>query len=235
MVVHGSFEGQWVHDFDPITQFLLQKGFVLFFPNPRGSGGYGRAYERLNDGDWGGGDTDDLIRGRDYLASLPFVDSARIAVWGGSYGGYLTYSLVTQAPDKFQAAVVRAGINDLRSLIFERRGSPERFNSPMSGYPRELNGLPDQNPDFYRERSPLTWVGRVKTPMLIYHGLRDSRVPPNQSRTWVTALKDRGIPVEYHEYPDEDHGVARRRETITDLMERISAFLQKYLTGSSRS
>jgi dipeptidyl aminopeptidase/acylaminoacyl peptidase len=235
MVVHGSFEGQWIDDFDLLGQYLLQKGYVLFYPNPRGSGGYGRAYERLNDGDWGGGDTDDLIRGRDYLAGLPFVDAARIGAWGGSYGGYLTYTLVTQAPDKFRAAVVRAGISDLRWQVVERRGSPARFNSPLSGYPRELGGLPEQNAEFYRDRSPLTWVDRVKTPMLILHGLRDSRVPPSQSRLWVDALRARGVTVEHHEYPAEDHSLLRMRETIRDQMERIGAFFGTHLGAKPAS
>jgi dipeptidyl aminopeptidase/acylaminoacyl peptidase len=229
MVIHGGFDGQWVNDFDAIGQFLLQKGYVLFYPNPRGSGGYGRNYERLNDGDWGGGDTDDLLRGHDYLAALPFVDPARIGLWGGSYGGYLTYSLISQAPDRFQAAIVRAGISDLRWQVEERRGSPVRFNTPLTGYPKELGGLPDANPDFYRDRSPLTWVKRVRTPTLVLHGLRDSRVAPSQSRLWVDALRAQGVPVEHHEYPDEDHSLARNRRTMRDMMERMTAFLDRHL------
>jgi dipeptidyl aminopeptidase/acylaminoacyl peptidase len=225
MMVHGGFDGQWVNEFDAHGQFLQAQGFVVFYPNPRGSGGYGRAYERLNDGDWGGGDTDDLLRGREYLAGLPFVDANRIAVWGGSYGGYLAYTLVTRAPEKFRAAIVRAGICDLRSQVLERRWSPVRFNNPLSGYPKELGGLPDENPDFYRDRSPLTWVGRVTTPMLILHGLRDSRVPPSQSRLWVDAVRARDIPIEYQEYPTEDHSLSRHRETTQDIMERVAAFL----------
>ena len=229
MVIHGGFDGQWVNDFDAIGQFLLHKGYVLLYPNPRGSGGYGRTYERLNDGDWGGGDTDDLLRGHDYLAGLPFVDSARIGLWGGSYGGYLVYSLLTQAPGRFQAAIVRAGISDLRWQVQERRGSPVRLNNPLTGYPKELGGLPEDNPEFYRDRSPLTRVSLVKTPTLVMHGLRDSRVAPSQSRLWVDALRAQGIAVEYKEYPDEDHSLARRRTTIRDMMERMAAFLTQHL------
>jgi dipeptidyl aminopeptidase/acylaminoacyl peptidase len=225
MVIHGGFDGQWVNDFIAIDQFLLHKGYILFYPNPRGSGGYGRTYERLNDGDWGGGDTDDLLRGHDYLAGLPFVDSARIGLWGGSYGGYLVYSLLTQAPDRFQAAIVRAGISDLRWQVEERRGSPVRLNNPLTGYPKELGGLPDENQAFYRDRSPLTWVSRVRTPTLVLHGLRDSRVAPSQSRLWVDALRAQGVPFEHKEYPDEDHSLARRRSTRRDMMERMAAFL----------
>lgn len=229
IVIHGGFDGQWVNDFDAIGQFLLQKGYLLFYPNPRGSGGYGRNYERLNDGDWGGGDTDDLLRGHGYLQTLPFVDPARIGLWGGSYGGYLTYSLISQAPDRFQAAIVRAGISDLRWQVEERRGSPVRFNTPLTGYPKELGGLPEANPDFYRDRSPLTWVKRVRTPTLVLHGLRDSRVAPSQSRLWVDALRAQGVPVEHQEYPDEDHSLARNRRTTRDMMERMAAFLGRHL------
>ena len=147
---------------------------------------------------------------------LPFVDRTRIGLWGGSYGGYLTYSLITQAPDRFQAAIVRAGISDLRWQVEERRGSPVRLNSPLTGYPKELGGLPDENADFYRDRSPLTWVSRVKTPTLVLHGLRDSRVAPSQSRLWVDALRAHGIPVEHKEYPTRttrSRGAGARRAT----------------------
>ncbi len=83
MRIHGGFQGQWVHSFDLLGQYLLLKGMVLFYPNPRGSGGYGRMYERLNDGDWGGGDFDDLRRAHDYLKELPFVAEERVGLWGG--------------------------------------------------------------------------------------------------------------------------------------------------------
>lgn len=227
--IHGGFDGQWMHDFDLLGQYFLLRGMVLFYPNPRGSGGYGRAYERLNDGDWGGGDFDDLCRADDYLKALPFVDRERMGLWGGSYGGFLSFTLVARAPERFRAAVVRAGISDLRSHFLERRGSPARLNTPVSGYPKELGGLPDENPDFYRERSPLTWARNVKTPMLILHGLRDSRVAPSQSQVWVRALQQAGTPVEMVEYPDEDHSLARSKSTLADRLKRMSAFFQRHL------
>ena len=227
--IHGGFQGQWVNSFDLLGHYFLLRGMVLFYPNPRGSGGYGRMYERLNDGDWGGGDFDDLIRAHDYLKELPFVDENRVGIWGGSYGGYLSFALVTGAPDRFQAAVVRAGISDLRSHILERLYSPGRFNTPLSGYPRQLGGLPDENPDFYRERSPLTWASKVKTPMLILHGLRDNRVAPSQSRVWVQALQKYGVPVEWIEYPEEDHSLARSKSTLADRLKQMADFFQLYL------
>ena len=225
MMVHGSFAGQWVNDFDPKAQYLLLRGVSLPYPNPRGSGGYGRAYERRNDGDWGGGDYDDLVQARQYAGQLRGVDPARVAVWGGSYGGYLTYVLVARSPDLFRAAIVRAGISELRSHLFERRGSPARLNESAT-YARELGGLPDDNADFYRDRSPLTWVRRVKTPMLVLHGLRDSRVAPSQSRLWVDALREQGVPVEHHEYPAEDHSLERSKDTVADQLRRVWQLLE---------
>jgi dipeptidyl aminopeptidase/acylaminoacyl peptidase len=226
--VHGSFAGQWISDFDLKAQYLAAQGVSILYSNPRGSGGYGRGYERLNDGDWGGGDYDDLVRAHDYLQDVPGIDGKRVAVWGGSYGGYLTYTLVARSPDRFKAAIVRAGISELRSHLSERRGSPARLNESAT-YFRELGGTPDDNADFYRDRSPLTWVAQVRTPTLVLHGLRDSRVAPSQSRIWVDALTRQGVPVEYHEYPDEDHSLERRKETVADQLRRISAFLARYL------
>jgi dipeptidyl aminopeptidase/acylaminoacyl peptidase len=229
MLVHGSFTGQWVNDFDVKNQYLLLRGVSLLAPNPRGSGGYGRAYERLNDGDWGGGDYDDLVRAHEHATQVPGVDPGRLAVWGGSYGGYLTFTLVARAPELFRAAVVRAGISDLTWHLAERRGSPARFNDSAT-YTRELGGLPDEHAAFYRDRSPLTWVRHVKTPMLILHGLRDSRVAPSQSRLWVEALREQGVPVEHREYPDEDHSLERSKDTVADQLRRIGRFLDRYLT-----
>lgn len=228
IVIHGGFYGQWVNRFELLGQYLLQRGMVLFYPNPRGGGGYGRMYERLNDGDWGGGDVDDLLRAHDYLKSLPFVDGDRIGIWGGSYGGYLSYALVTAAPGRFQAAVVRAGINDLRSQVQERIYSPGRLNDANS-YPRQIGGLPDENPAFYHDRSPLTHVDKVKTPMLIMHGLRDNRVSPNQSRTWVQALRENGVPVVSVEYADDDHSLLRRKSTVRDQLKRMSDLFEEHL------
>ena len=231
--IHGGFEGQWLYEFDLAGQFLLQQGMVLFYPNPRGSGGYGRAYERLNDGDWGGGDFDDLSHADSYLRDLPYVDEDRIGLWGGSYGGFLTYTLVARSPGSFSAAVVRAGISDLRAHILERTASPARLNSPLSGYPKELGGLPHQNSDFYRERSPFTWVSQVRTPMLIYHGLKDSRVAPSQSRIWAQALEENGVQVELIEYPGEDHGVSRTQKALADLLRHAASFLERHLSHAA--
>ena len=227
--IHGGFQGQWINSFDLMGQYLLRKGMVLFYPNPRGSGGYGRMYERLNDGDWGGGDFDDLCQAHDYLKELPFVAPERVGIWGGSYGGFLTFTLVARAPERFQVAVARAGISDLRSQMIERLYSPGRFNDPTSGYPRQFGGWPDENPDFYRERSPLTWAAQVKTPMLILHGLRDNRVAPSQSRVWVQALQKYGATVEWKEYPEEDHSIARYKSSVADQLKRITAVFERYL------
>jgi dipeptidyl aminopeptidase/acylaminoacyl peptidase len=227
--IHGGFDGQWVNDFDLLGHYFLLRGVVLFYPNPRGSGGYGRMYERLNDGDWGGGDVDDLTLAHEYLKALPFVDGSRVGTWGGSYGGYLSFALAAFAPGRFQAAVVRAGISDLRSHIIERLYVPGRFNTPLSGYPRQMGGLPDENPDFYRERSPLTRVGQAKTPMLLLHGLRDNRVAPSQSRVWMEAMQKAGVPVEMVEYPDEDHSLMRSKATMADRLRRMTAFFERYL------
>lgn len=228
IVIHGGFYGQWVNDFRLLGQYFLDRGMVLFYPNPRGGGGYGRMYERLNDGDWGGGDLNDLTRAHDYLKTLPYVDGDHVGIWGGSYGGYLTYALVTTAPERFQAAVVRAGINDLRAQVLERKYSPGRLND-INSYVRQIGGLPDENPDFYQARSPLTWVQKVKTPMLILHGLRDNRVSPNQSRNWVAALEQNDVPVVYAEYPQDDHSLRRHRSTVRDQLARMAALFEKHL------
>jgi dipeptidyl aminopeptidase/acylaminoacyl peptidase len=110
----------------------------------------------------------------------------------------------------------------------ERFYSPGRFNDTLS-YARQLGGLPDENPDFYRERSPLNHVENVKTPMLIMHGLRDNRVAPSQSRIWAQALREKGIPVVEVQYPDEDHSLLRSKTTMHDQLRRMSDLFEAYL------
>lgn len=228
IMIHGGFYGQWINSFEQLGQYLLHRGMLLFYPNPRGGGGYGRNYERLNDGDWGGGDVDDLIRAHDYLMKLPYVDKNHVGIWGGSYGGYLVYALVTTAPERFQAAVVRAGISELRSHMLERLYAPARFNDTNS-YSRQLGGLPDENPDFYYERSPLNRVDLVNTPMLIMHGLRDNRVSPSQSWIWVDALRENRGRVELVEFPDEDHSLLRSKTTMRVQLNKISTLFERHL------
>ena len=112
--------------------------------------------------------------------------------------------------------------------MLERLYAPARFNDTNS-YSRQLGGLPDENPDFYRDRSPLNRVEVVKTPMLIMHGLRDNRVSPTQSRIWVNALRESGTDVELIEFPHEDHSLLRSKDTMREQLKWISSHLEKYL------
>ena len=145
-----------------------QAGFAVFFPNPRGSGGYGEKFRAANVRDWGGKDYEDIMTGVDALVERGLADKDRLAVCGWSYGGFMTSTIVTKT-DRFKAAVVGAGVTHLSSFT-GTTDIPDFARSYFSSWPWE-------DPQEYVEHSALMHVGKVKTPTLVVHGDKDDRVP----------------------------------------------------------
>ena len=221
--VHGGPTGQFFRSFDPYAQFLTDHGFVVLEPNIRGSTGYGVEFRDMNRYDWGGGDLEDVAAGAEYLKSLPFVDSDRIGIFGGSYGGYMTLMQAVKKPNLWKAAVSWVGISDLHRL-YEK--SMEHFKY----YLRWHMGDPEENRDLWRERSALTHAANLKTKLLLVHGVNDPRCPVEQSRLFRDRLIELGYKegedFEYVELTGEGHGssdIAHKIRTYTllvDFMER---------------
>ena len=205
VLVHGGPTAQWFRSFDPYAQFLVDQGYVVLAPNIRGSTGYGVEFRDLNRYDWAGGDLEDVAHGAAYLKSLPYVDGERLGLFGGSYGGYMTFMQAVKKPELWKAASAAVGITDLRLLYDE---SMEHFKY----YLRLQMGDPDEKAELWRDRSAIHFAGQLKAKLQIIHGLNDPRCPITQARHFRARLLDlnyqEGKDFEYIEFGDQGHGSA---------------------------
>jgi dipeptidyl aminopeptidase/acylaminoacyl peptidase len=223
--VHGGPTGQFFRNFDPFAQFLANRGYVVIQPNPRGSTGYGVEFRDMAIKDWGGGDLEDIAAAAEYLRGLPEVDPDRIGVWGGSYGGYMTYIAVTKKPDLWKAGVAWMGITDLHTLYED---SMEHFKY----YLREQMGDPEADADLWCDRSALNFADQMSAKLLIVHGLNDPRCPIEQARIFRDRLielgKVEGEDFEYVELADEGHG-SQGIEQKTRMYKLLAEFFDSTL------
>ncbi|HEY7781228.1 MAG TPA: S9 family peptidase [Ktedonobacterales bacterium] len=218
--VHGGPSGLHVADTGGLwVQLFASAGYAVLSPNPRGSMGRGVAFADAVMGDVGGKDYLDILAGVDHLVAHGRVDADRVGILGWSYGGYMTAWAVTQTT-RFKAAMMGAGISDWHN--FHAQGSLQDSDV------RQLGVDPLEHPEQYRERSPITYAGRVHTPTLILHGERDQPVPVAQAFAFYRALRERDVPVELVVYPREGHGF-RERAHLIDLFERMLAWFARYL------
>jgi len=202
LLIHGGPEAQERPVYRPYVQYLLSRGIGVLATNIRGSTGYGRTYQTLIHHDWGGGDLEDWRHAADWLRAQPFVDSDRLAVFGGSYGGFATLTCVTRLPEYWRAAVDIFGPSNL--VTFSRAVPPgwRRFMAKWVGDP-------DTEEDFLLERSPITYVDQVRAPLLVIQGAKDPRVVKPESDQMVERLRDLEREVEYVVFEDEGHGFTR--------------------------
>ncbi len=214
VIVHGGPTWQFFRGFDPFAQFLVDRGFVVLEPNIRGSTGYGVKFRDMNLYDWGGGDLEDVAAGAKYLRSLPFVDSQRIGIFGGSYGGYMTFMQAVKKPQLWKAAVAWVGITDLHKMY---QSSMEHFKYFL----RWQMGDPQENDALWKERSAINYAGNLQAKLLIVHGANDPRCPVEQARIFRDKLLELGYregeDFEYHEFAEEGHG-------STDIAQKIRAY-----------
>jgi dipeptidyl aminopeptidase/acylaminoacyl peptidase len=204
-------------------QVWAGQGWATLYPNPRGSTGYGEKFTRANIMDWGGGDYRDIMSGVDELVRRGVADSTRLAFEGWSYGGYMTAWVVSQT-SRFKAARMGAGLSDLQSM-YGTTDIPGYIGTFFSGVPTA------KTLDFYRQRSAITFVDNVTTPLLIQQGGSDERVPIGQSMEYYRGLKDRGKTVELVFYPREGHGLAEYYHQL-DKMRREYDWITRYTLGA---
>lgn len=215
---NAGFKASW----GASGQLWAGQGWMILYPNPRGSTGYGEKFMRGNLMDWGGGDYRDIMTGVDYLVSSGRADSSKMAFAGWSYGGYMTAWVVSQTA-RFKAAMMGAGLSDLQSM-YGTTDIPGYIGTFFSGMPTKATL------DFYRARSAITYVDNVKTPLLILQGGSDERVPTGQSMEYYRALKDRGKTVELVFYPREGHGLSEyyhQRDKIERELDWITRYTLK--------
>lgn len=221
VLAHGGPTSMTDAGLRPRVQFYTSRGFAVLDVNYAGSTGYGRAYRERLDGQWGIADVEDCAAGARHLASAGLADASRIAIAGGSAGGYTT--LMALATTKaFAAGCSHYGISDLALLL----AHTHKFES---GYLHRLMGTtPKKWTDVFAARSPINLIEGITAPVILFQGLEDKVVPPEQSRIIVEKLKRRDVDVEYLEFAGEGHGF-RRSETIIAVLEAELAFLRRVL------
>ncbi|MEJ5224396.1 MAG: S9 family peptidase, partial [Anaerolineales bacterium] len=219
---HGGPSAQYGYEFDIFAQYLVAKGYTFIAPNYRGSTGYGVPFEQANYFDWGKGDLQDCLHGARFLHTLGMVDKSRIAIMGGSYGGYMTALALSRDPDYlFAAGVAKYGDAHIET-------SWALCNRELRLYTEMMLGHPGRNRQVYIDGSPIYQVENIKSPVLVLHGLEDDVVPPEASERWVEALRAAGKTFEYKTYAGEPHGFLKRA-TQLDAYARMERFLDWYL------
>jgi len=216
VLVHGGPTGHEGGVADPKTLFFTSRGIGVLEVNYGGSTGYGRAYRDRLRGQWGVVDVADVAAAAAGIASAGLADPARIAIKGGSAGGWTVLAALART-DVFAAGISRYGVGDARALAADTHDFESRYLDGLIG------PLPDAE-ELYIERSPLTHIQGFTVPVLLLQGSDDAVVPPAQAEAIRDALGSRGIPHAYRLYPGEGHGF-RRGETIVDALESELAFL----------
>ena len=219
---HGGPNAQYDLAWDPVRQYFVAKGYVILCPNYRGSTGYGRHFKEGNLFNWGVGDLQDCLAAADVLARTPGVDPKRLAIWGQSYGGYLTLlALMKDVQYRFKCGVCFYGDSHLKtSWALGDHSGRQDLEWQM--------GLPGDHATEYEIGSPLNYVRNLRAPVLVIHGERDARVHPNESAQLIAALKREGKTFEYKTYPDEGHGFASSANAL-DALRRVERFLDWHL------
>ncbi len=223
LVVHG---GPWTRDgwgFDPEAQWLANRGYVCVHVNFRGSSGYGKDFLNAGDREWGAKMHDDLLDAIDHLVAQGLIDRSRVAIYGGSYGGYAALIGASFTPDVFKCAISMVGPSNLNTLI----DSFPEYWKPMIALWHKRVGV---DRDFLWSRSPLSRVDDIKIPILIGQGENDPRVNRAESEQIVAAMTERGIDHEYVMYENEGHGFAKPENRL-DFYHRADRFLAKHLGG----
>ncbi len=201
---HGGPDFHESHNYRKWFQYMALNDFVVYAPNVRGSTGYGKKFETLNDKDWGGGHIKDLVEARKAVEKLDWIDENNTFIFGGSFGGYSTLATVTFQPDAFKAAVGVVAIGNLFTFM----DSIPPDEAWQTEFKREI-GDPEKDKDLYKERSPFFHVNNIKVPLQIYQAENDVRTVKAEMDDFVEEMKKQGKPVSYTVLKDVGHGLAR--------------------------
>lgn len=223
IMIHGGPEGQATYGFAPIFQYFLSAGYMVIEPNVRGSTGYGKKYAAMDNVRNRENSVKDVAALVEYIKNRGDADINNIAVYGGSYGGYMVLACLTLYPDLFKAGVDIVGISNF--VTFLKNTGDYRKNNRQSEY-----GSLDTDREFLESISPLNRVSSIKAPLMIIHGRNDPRVPVSEAEQMYKAIIKQGGTAELHIYEDEGHGISKQKNRF-DVYPKIINFLNKYLKG----
>lgn len=226
LLVHG---GPWDRDkwgYDPMVQWLANRGYAVLQINFRGSTGYGKKFLNAGNREWGSKMQDDLVDGVNWIVEQGIADQNKIGIMGGSYGGYATLAGLTFTPDVFACGISIVGPSNLLTLL----NSIPSYWEPMKIMLRRRVGDERKEPDFLKSRSPLFFVDRIKAPLLIGQGANDPRVKQAESEQIVAAMRKTNKLVKYIVYTDEGHGFVRPENQL-HFFANAEEFLGKHLGG----
>jgi dipeptidyl aminopeptidase/acylaminoacyl peptidase len=204
-------------------QVLTARGYVVLYTNPRGSTGYGDDFAGQLFRAWGKHDFPDVMAAVDWAIAQGYVDEQRLGVLGGSYGGFMTNWVISHTT-RFKAAVTQRCVSNMYSTF----GTDDIF---FASAEQTIGALPWDEPEIYWELSPITYVDRIETPLLIEHQEHDYRCPIEQAEQLFTALKRCGKIVEFDRYPDESHGMSRTGQPKhrIERLNRICEWFDRYV------
>lgn len=225
LLVHG---GPWARDvwgLNSNAQWLANRGYAVLQVNFRGSTGFGKSFTNAADREWGGKMHDDLIDAVNWLIKEGYADKSKIAIYGGSYGGYATLVGLTFTPDVFACGVDIVGPSNLITFM---NTIPPYWEPMRPLFEKRIGGTTEA--EFLKSRSPLFLVDKIKKPLLIAQGANDPRVKQAESDQIVEALKKANIPVQYEVYEDEGHGFAKPENQL-DFYAKAEKFLTQHLGG----
>ena len=219
--IHGGPESQERPGFNPVLQYFINQGIAVAAPNVRGSTGYGRAYGHLDDIEKRMDSVADINALVAFLSASGIADAKRIAVMGGSYGGFMTLASITEYPHLWAAAVDTVGIANFETFM-------ENTSSYRRAHRASEYGNLEQHRDILRRVSPIHKVDAITAPLMVIHGANDPRVPIGEAEQIVAHQRERGREVLYLRYEDEGHGIAKLHNRL-DCYPQVAAFLKEKL------
>jgi dipeptidyl aminopeptidase/acylaminoacyl peptidase len=222
VMIHGGPEAQLRPIWSPLAQFFAQNGYAVAAPNVRGSTGYGKRYEHLDDIEKRLDSVRDLVGLKDWLEREGRFDTDRVVLYGGSYGGYMVLAGLAFHPEHWAAGVDIVGISSLVTFLENTSEWRRAFREREYGYL-------DRDREFLVQASPMTHVDRIRAPLFVIHGANDPRVPLGEAEQLHRVLTEKGIPCELLVYDDEGHGLAKLHNRL-DAYPRAAAFLERVLS-----
>lgn len=227
--IHGGPGGQSRIGFSNFIQHLVNHGYAVLAVNNRGSSGYGRTFYNLDNKDHGRGDLKDCVWAKKWLQQQDYIDTGKIGILGGSYGGCMVLNALAFYPEEFKVGVDLFGVaNWVRTL----RSIPPYWESFKKALYDEMGDPNTKDSIMLKATSPLYNYQSIDKPLIVFQGLNDVRVLPIESQEIVNGVKKNGVPVEYVTYPNEGHGFTKKENQIT-TSEKTLAFLDKYLKANN--